>query len=114
MERQKIINFLNDSRNEESKFFTKKWYVIDSQTARDYNEHAPVKFDRATIKSSFCDYSNAYILVTGDKVNIGNVDRNNTNVAFKNCAPFLTCKTQIDDNFINEVDHIYIVMPMYN
>ena len=88
--------------------------VCHRQTTRDYNEHAPIKFDRATIKSSFCDYSNAYILVTGVTVNIGNVSRNNTNVTFKNCAPFSTCKTQIDDNFINEVDHIYIAMPMYN
>ena len=32
---QKIINLLNDSSNEESKFATKKWYVIDSQTIKD-------------------------------------------------------------------------------
>ena len=32
---QKIINLLNDSSNEESKFATKKWYVIDSQTTKD-------------------------------------------------------------------------------
>ena len=32
METQKIINLLNDSSNEESKFAaTKKWYVIDRQ-----------------------------------------------------------------------------------
>ena len=35
METQKIINLLNDSSNEESKFATKKWYVVDSQTAED-------------------------------------------------------------------------------
>ena len=34
METQNIINLLNDSSNEESKFATKKWYVIDSQTAK--------------------------------------------------------------------------------
>ena len=31
---QKIINLLNDSCNEESKFATKKWYIIDSQTTK--------------------------------------------------------------------------------
>ena len=31
METQKIINLLNDSSNEESKFATKKWYVTDSK-----------------------------------------------------------------------------------
>ena len=33
MKTQNIINLLNDSSNEEFKFATKKWYVIDSQTA---------------------------------------------------------------------------------
>ena len=34
METQNIINLLNDSINEETKFTTKKWYVIDSQTTK--------------------------------------------------------------------------------
>ena len=34
MEVQKIINLLNDSTNEESKFASKNWHVIDSQTAK--------------------------------------------------------------------------------
>ena len=34
METQKIMNLLNDSSNEESKFATKKWYVLDTQTAK--------------------------------------------------------------------------------
>ena len=34
METQKIINLLNDSRNDESKFATKKWYVIDIQITK--------------------------------------------------------------------------------
>ena len=35
MEIQKVINLLNDSSNEEYKCATKRWYVIDSQTAKD-------------------------------------------------------------------------------
>ena len=34
METQKILNLLNDSSNEEPKFATKKWYVVDSQTIK--------------------------------------------------------------------------------
>ena len=34
METQKIVTLLNDSINGESKFATKKWYVIDSQKAK--------------------------------------------------------------------------------
>ena len=32
METQKIVNLLNGSDNENSKFATKKWYVIDSES----------------------------------------------------------------------------------
>ena len=78
METQKIINLLNDSSNEESKFATKKWYVIDSQTTKGkYKQGDTIKLE--TIKSSLCDYSDAFILVTGNIT----VDANNTDVLFK-------------------------------
>ena len=32
METQKIVNLLNNTDNENSKFATKKWYVIDSES----------------------------------------------------------------------------------
>ena len=32
METQKIVNLLDNTDNENSKFATKKWYVIDSET----------------------------------------------------------------------------------
>ena len=112
METQKIINLLNDSSNEESKFATKKWYVIDSQTAKGkYKQGDTIKFETETIKSSLCDYSDAFILVTG---NITVAANNDTDVAFKNCAPFSTCTTKINDVFVDEANHIYIAMPMYN
>ena len=67
METQKIINLLNDSSNEESKFATKKWYVIDSQTTKGkYKQGDTIKFETETIKSSLWDYSDAFILVTGN------------------------------------------------
>ena len=112
METQKIINLLNDSSNEESKFATKKWYVIDSQTTKGkYKQGDTIKFEIETIKSSLCDYSDAFILVTG---NITVAANNDTDVAFKNCAPFSTCTTKINDIFVDEANHIYIAMPMYN
>ena len=58
---------LNDSSNEESKFATKKWYVIDSQTTKGkYKQDYVIKFETETIKSSLCDCSDAFILVTGN------------------------------------------------
>ena len=39
METQKIINLLNGSENENSKFATKKWYIIDSKSKDNYSRH---------------------------------------------------------------------------
>ena len=112
METQKIIISLNDSSNEESRFATKKWYVIDSQAAKGkYKQGDTIKFETETIKSSLCDYSDAFILVTG---NITVTSSSDTNVAYKNCAPFSTCKTVINDVHVEEANHIYIAMPMYS
>ena len=111
MERQKIINLLNGSSNEESKFATKTWYVIDTQRTKGKYKHGDtIKFETETIKSSLCDYSDAFNLVTG---NITVTANNNTDVAFKNCAPFSTCTTKINV-FVDETNHIYIAMFMYN
>ena len=36
METQNIVNLLNDSKNENSKFATKNWYIIDSEVKANY------------------------------------------------------------------------------
>ena len=84
METQKIVNLLNGSDNENSKFATKKWYVIDSESKGNYSHENQIKFLASSLESSLCDYSEAYVLVTGSVAG-GN---NNTKVAFKNYAPF--------------------------
>ena len=66
METQKIVNLLNGSDNENSTFATKKWYVIDSESKGKYSHHDPIKFLTKSIGSSLCDYSDGYILVTGN------------------------------------------------
>ena len=66
MEAQKIINLLDNTENEYSKFATKKWYVIDSESNGNYSKDEEIKFFTRSIESSLCNYSDAYILVTGD------------------------------------------------
>ena len=101
METQKIVNLWNSSENEYSKFATKKWYVIDSESKGNYSHHDPIKFLTKSIESSLCDYSDAYISVTG---NIAVKRRNAAatadmelgaiiQVAFTNCAPFKDRRT---------------------
>ena len=111
METQKIINLLNDSDNENSKFATKKWYIVDNESKSNYSHHNPIKFLTKSIESSLCDYSDAYILVTGN-INVTGGDAN-TKVAFKNCAPFKDCRIEIYYTF-DYADFLNITMPMYN
>ena len=82
----------------------------------DYGEgnedSATVKFETKVIKSNLCDYSDTYILVTGDITSTGG--NANTRVAFKNCAPFTRCTTHINDEHIDNADNLDIIKPMYN
>ena len=83
---QKIVNLLNGSDNDNSKFATKKWCIIDSGSNSNYSQNDEIKFLTRSIESSLCDYSDAYILVTG---NITDTPNNAaTQVVFKNCARF--------------------------
>ena len=110
METQNIVNLLNGSDNDNSKFATKKWYIIDSESNGNYSQNDEIKFSTRSIESSLCDYSDAYILVTG---NITATPNNAaTQVVFKNCAPFEKCRTEINETFIDEAMHINITMPM--
>ena len=112
METQKIVNLLNGSDNENSKFATKKWYVIDSESKGNYSHENPIKFLTSSLESSLCDYSDAYILVAGNiTVTGGNAS---TKVAFKNCAPFNKCRTEINETFVDNAENTNIAMPMYN
>ena len=112
METQKIVNLLNSSENEYWKFATKEWYVIYNETKGEYWHHNPINFLTKPIESNLCNYSDAYILVTGNIAATGG--NANTKVAFKNCAPFKKCLTEIDVTLADEVDFINITMPMYN
>ena len=72
------------------------------------------------LKSSLCDYSNAYIHVKGTiTVNnsaIAPAAANNANrkVIFKNCAPFTICISEPKNTQVDNTKDIDIVMPIYN
>ena len=90
----------------------KKWYIIDSEAKCNSSTDEEIQFLTRSTESSLCDYSDAYILVTGNITVTGGDD--NTKVAFKNCAPFEKCRTEINETFVDEADFINITMPMYN
>ena len=63
MEYQKITNFIDDASNQPSKFRTKSWVEINDESRGTYNVNSQIKFKTTKLKSSLCDYSDAYILV---------------------------------------------------
>ena len=72
------------------------------------------------LKSSLCDYSDAYIHVRGT-ITVNNTAAqgaaaNDTNkkVTFKNCAPFTNCISEINNTQIDNAKDIDIVMHIYN
>ena len=76
-----------------------------------YSHENPIKFLTNSIESSHCDYSDAYILVTG------NITVTRTIAAVgncNNCAPFKDCRTEINVAFADYTDFINIAIPMYN
>ena len=74
------------------------------------------------LKSSLCDYSDAYILVKGKITITGagadaaarQADERDKSVALKNYALFTSCKSDINNIEIDYCQDVDIVMPMYN
>ena len=84
MEYQKIPNFIDrDASNEPSKFRTKNWVELNDESRGTYNVNIQIKFKTTILKSSLCDYSDAYILVKGtitvNNTAAADTDANNTN-----------------------------------
>ena len=115
METQKIVNLLGDANNASLKF-ARKWYVINDQNNTDYGEgnedSTTVKFETKVIEPNHFDYSDVYILITGNITTTGGDA--NIRAAFKNCAPFTKFKTHINDEHVENADNLDIIMPIYS
>ena len=84
MEHQKILNLLNEANN--SKFLIRKLNMVNDNRNSNYAAANEITYDAEILKFNLCDYNDAYILVTGD---ITVVAAPATQVAFKNCVPFI-------------------------
>ena len=120
MEYQKIANLLDNASNQPSKFRTKNWVEINDESRGTYSVNRQINFKTSMLRSSLCDYSDAYILDKGN-ISINNTagagaDANNTNkkVIFKNCAPFTDCISKINNIQVDNAKDIDIVIPMYD
>ena len=120
MEYQKIINLLENTSNQPSKFRTKNLVEINDESRVTYNTNSQIKFKNTMLKSSLCDYNEAYILVKGNiavKYTVGDgaaASNTNKKVIFKNCTSFTNCISEINNTQVDNAKDIDIVMPMYN
>ena len=119
MEYQKIINLLDNTPNEPSKFRTRYWVEINDESRRRYNVSYQIKFKTSTIRWNLCDYSDVYIHVK-ETITVPNTgtgaspNNKNKKVIFVNCGPFINCISEIINTQVNDAHDIDVVMPMYN
>ena len=122
MEYQKIANLIDDVSNQPSKFRKKNWVEINDESRGTYNANTQIRFETTMLKSSLFDYSDAYIFVKGSTTIIGEeavaaarqADERGKGVAFKNCAPFTNCISEINNTQVDNAKDINIVIPLYN
>ena len=119
---QKIINLLDNTPNQPTKFRTKNWAEINDDACGTYNKDSQIKLKTSMLKSSLYDYSDANILVsgtitiTGEGLNdtANQVDEREKGVIFKICAPFTDFISEVNNTQIDNVKDVDVVMPMYN
>ena len=99
--------------NEENdyKFVTRKWNIANDNLNANYGVANETAYNTEVLKSSLYDYNDAYILVRGF-ITVRAAPA--TQVAFKNCAPYAKCITNIDGTTIDDAENLDLVMPMYN
>ena len=65
MECNKIIDSLDNTPNQASKFKTKNWVKINYESRGTYDKDNRIRFKTSILRSSLCDYSDAHILIKG-------------------------------------------------
>ena len=60
-----MANLLDNASNQSSKFRTKNLVEINDESRGGYTTGSNIKFKTTMLKSSSCDYADAYILVKG-------------------------------------------------
>ena len=117
MEYKKIKNLLDNTPNQSTKFRTKNWVKINDDVHGMYNTHSQNKFKTSMLKSSLCDYNDAYILLS-EIITVAELAAggryNGIEVVFKNCASFIDCINEKNNRQIVDVKDINVVMPIYD
>ena len=84
------MNLLDNASSQLSKVRTKNWIRINGQSKGTYDTNSNIRFKTAMLKSSFCDYSDAYILLK-ERITITGVGDDAAARQAENSAPFTNC-----------------------
>ena len=99
------------SEANDSKFVTRKWNILNDHSKTNYNATNEIVYNTEILKSNLHDYYHSCILVRGD---ITVTAAPQTQVVFKNCAPFTKCISKTDGTSINNAENLDLVMQTYN
>ena len=114
MKYQNITNVLGKTSDKVPRFITKKWIEVHDQpgTAEDrYKPSKQIRFKTSMLRSNLCDYSDAYIVVTGKIiVTAPDNDAYDKKLALKNNVPFISCISKINDTLTDNAEDLGIVM----
>ena len=110
------MNLLDHKNEDDPRFETRKRYIVNDHNNGNYSQgddvQSIVKFNTEIVKPFLCDYSDAYILVTGN-IKVEN-ENHATRVAIKNCHPFTRATFKLNDEQVDTPDNLDLTMNLYN
>ena len=115
MEYQKIVNLLGNIPDRIPRFITKKWIEVFNQSGGTYNPNKQIRSKTPMLRSGFCDYNDAYIVVTV-KITVTNPNNSayDKTLSFKNNVPFIICVSKVGNTLTNNADNLDVVTSLYN
>ena len=114
MEHHTISKLSNDSTV--SKFVTRKWIEANGLSDGQYSVIKNIRFKNPMIRSDLLNYNDACIVVkkTITVTGTGDDKRRKKQCNKKNNALFRSCKSKINNTFVDNVKDLDNVMLMYN
>ena len=109
MKFQKIVNFcdtISDNKNL-PKFVAKKWIDVYDQSQGNYDVNKEIRIKTSMLRSDLCDFSDAYIVVTGNITVVKKTFTADDIEATNNTAANVTATNTANNNAIGEKKFVF-------
>ena len=110
------MNLLDNTPNQPSRVKIKNWVGINDESRGIYNEVNQTRFKSSMLRSSLCDYSDAYIFDKGSITAINTSAQGQPNnganrkVKPEDFAPFNQCTSKINNTQVDDFHDIDVAM----